>query len=147
MFNIAAINSMIVTVGYWGALAGYFSAGKNLAFGNIFSHLLNGLVMLLEAWVTPFPVRILHVVYSELYGLLYIAQSVIYFLVDGTVFYYFLDYSNPGLATGSIFGVIFVLQPLVQLAYYGIYRLREWSLTKCFPTEAQDDPDSIPTVV
>jgi len=136
LFNIAAVNSMIVTIGYWGLLYSYHGQRSligRLGYHNITSHLLNALLMLLDAMIAPLPVRILHVVYSNLYVLLYISATVIHWLISNKTkkFYYFLDYSNkPVVAVLVIVLGCIVVQPLLQFFFYGIYRLREWLLTK-----------------
>lgn len=134
LFNVAAVNALIVTIGYWGAIHSRMGAkslvGK-LGYHNITAHLVNSIVMLIEGVVTPFPVRLLHVVYSNLYGLLYVTASIIFWLASGQIFYSFLDYSKqPGLAAIVIVIGFCIFQPLMQLLYYGIYRFREWLLTR-----------------
>ncbi|XP_031564888.1 protein rolling stone-like [Actinia tenebrosa] len=137
LFNIAAVNSMIVTIGYWGLLHSKFgqkSLVGRIGYHNITAHLLNGVLMLLDVMLVPFPVRILHCVYSTIYGFLYVFATLIHWLASRKTkkFYDFLDYTNnPGLAAITVCICFFVIHPLFQLLLYFLYRFREWLLTKC----------------
>lgn len=143
LFNIAAVNSLIVTIGYWGLLHSNFGQSSlvgRIGYHNISSHLLNGVLMLLDAMVVPFPVRLLHCVYSTIYGVLYMFATLMHWLASGKTkrFYAFLDYNNPGLAAITIVLCVFVVQPLFHSLFYFLYRFREWLLTKCVRTTSAD---------
>lgn len=149
--NIAAVNSMIVTIGYWGLLHSKFgqkSLVGRIGYHNISAHLLNGVLMLVDAMVVPFPVRLLHFVYSNIYGLCYIIATVIHWLASGKTkkFYEFLDYSDkPGLAAITVVLCFFVVQPLLQLFFYFLFRFREWLETKCLRTPPEDAVNELPS--
>ncbi|EDO40160.1 predicted protein [Nematostella vectensis] len=130
LFNVCAVNSVIVSVGYWGLLHQKF--GRQATIGligylNINSHLINAVIMILDSMIHNVPVRIFHVVYSTIYGLIYFFTTIIVWLASGRVAYFFLDYSKrPGIAAIVIVGGCFVVQPLIQLMHYGLYRARIW---------------------
>lgn len=130
LFNVAANNAVIVTVGYWSLLYPLMASDAGLVEGesgfiNITVHLLNSVLMLMEVFMSALPVRLLHVMYAASYGLVYLMMTLVMWLITKGYIYYFLDFNRPGLAVGFIFLLLLVVQPLVQLLYYGLYSLRD----------------------
>ena len=84
------------------------------------------------------PVRILHVVYSLIFGVSYLLLTVIFWAADGTnargepYIYSFVDYNEtPGFSSGLVLGFVFVGQPLSQALLFGFYKLRCYLAKKC----------------
>ena len=129
LFNIAANNAIIVTLGYWCLLfpfvsSQYRSVEGERGFFNISVHLLNAVLMLIEISVSSLPVHLFHVIYAAIYGFIYLCMTLVYWLLTKSYIYYFLNFNNPGLALGFSLLLLVVVQPLSQLLYYGLYRLR-----------------------
>lgn len=126
-YVIAANNSILVTVVYWSFLYTDFKIREaDVAF-----HLLNSVFMLTETCVSAIPVRLFHVVYAILYGVIYLVFTVVYWLNGGTntsgdnYIYPILDYkSEPYAATVLVILYGLVGLPTAQLFNFGLFRLR-----------------------
>lgn len=99
---------------------------------NLHTHLFNGIMSVVDIWVTAVPIRLLSMVYAVTFGASYIAFSGIYYAANGTntndnpYIYSFLDYgSDPTTAIGIIVATLFVLLPLTHLICYSMYLMRE----------------------
>lgn len=100
---------------------------------NVHIHGLNGLVALIEVWLTGIPIRLLHFVYILLFAGTYGIFTGIHYGVNATgptgeryIYPIILDYdSEPGLAAGTIVisGVVCIL---VHFFFYLLYLLRHW---------------------
>ena len=98
-------------------------------------HGVNSIIMLLDNFFTAIPVRLLHVIYPIIYGAIYVIFSAIYFAFDPenhVVYPGLLDWRSPGVTIAVIVVVVGVLLPLIQLAWYGWYRLRLWTFRKFY---------------
>ena len=126
-YTIASNNSFMVTVVYWSLLYNGFKIGAvDVSF-----HLLNSVFMLTEACLSAVPVRLLHVVYAELYGVLYLIFTVVYWLSGGTntngdnFIYPIVDYeAKPYDAVLLILLYALVGLPASQLINFGLFKLR-----------------------
>ena len=131
-FIIAANNSLPVTVVYWTLLYTGFHVGEI----DITFHLLNSVFMLTETCLSSIPVRIFHMVYAMLYGILYVLFSVVYWLLGGTndsgdrFIYPILDYGGEpytAVVLVVLFGVVGL--PVAQLVHFGLFKLRSYLRT------------------
>ena len=118
-----------VLVLYWSLL----SSAQRPSFTDvsIVTHLVSGLVAVLDLWISGIPVNLLHFVYLMIYASVYVLFSGIYFGATGNVIYMkFLDYGDyPGLAVGGILGVLLLAIPgLHTVVYYLQYTLKYWIL-------------------
>ncbi|XP_013408086.1 protein rolling stone [Lingula anatina] len=95
-------------------------------------HVANTILVLIDTIVAGYPVRILHVVYVHAYGCVYVVFSVIYWAVDHTNVMYpvLLDWNGPGYTFISLGVVFLIVMPLLQLIYYGIFRLKLYCLKR-----------------
>ena len=126
-YIIAANNSLLVTVVYWSLLySGYKIGELDVTF-----HLLNSVFMVIETCVSSIPVRLYHVVYAMLYGVLYLVFTVVYWLLGGSdpagnrYIYPILDYeSEPSAAAILVVLYGLVGLPAAQLFNFGLFRLR-----------------------
>lgn len=126
-YEIAVNNSILVTIVYWSFLyTGFKIREIDVAF-----HLLNSVLMLTETCLSAVPVRLLHVVYAELYGILYTIFTVMYWLNGGTntegynYIYPIIDYeAKPYAAVVLIIIYALVGLPASQLLTFGLFKLR-----------------------
>ena len=98
-------------------------------------HGVNSIIMLLDNFFTAIPVRLLHVIYPAIYGAIYVIFTAIYFAFDTenhVVYPGLLDWRSPGVTIAVVIVVIGVLLPLIQLVWYGWYRLRLWTFRKFY---------------
>jgi len=127
-YIVASNNSIMVTIVYWSFLYdGSFKIGE----ADISFHLLNSVFMLTETCLSAVPVRLLHVVYAELYGLLYLFFTVVYWRSGGTdaegnhFIYPIVDYKDkPWAAALLVILYALVGLPTSQLINFGLFKLR-----------------------
>ena len=128
-YIIASNNSFMVTIVYWSFLYNGFKIREpDVAF-----HLLNSVFMLTETCLSAVPVRLLHVVYAELYGVLYVILTVVYWRSGGTningdnFIYPILDYENKPYAAAVLI-IVYGLAglPASQLIIFGLFKLRRY---------------------
>lgn len=100
---------------------------------NVHVHILNGVVALLEVWVTGIPIHLLHFIYMVLFASTYGVFTGIHYGINGTgidgerYIYPILDYeSQPGVAAGTVIVCILVVCPLIHVLFYLQYLLRDW---------------------
>lgn len=122
--NIVHVFSIIVTVVYFSAIYPTLHVSNSELFNDFNVHAINTIFVLIDAAICARPVRILHLVYPMIYGLVYIAFSVVVYGVSGTVIYNVLDYSQPLYPSITVPGLALFVIPVLQLAFYGIYRLK-----------------------
>ena len=130
LFIIGAEPAVLVTLLYWILLRG----GDLSSGGNLNTHLINGIVAILDLWIIGIPIHIFHVFYTFLFASTYAAFTGVYFAANGTglepgenYIYPVLDYeSNPGLAAGLILATAFVALPAIHGLFIVQYLLRNW---------------------
>ena len=127
LFNISTPWAIAVTILYWALLRTGTIDGVNLT-----THLVNGIVALIDVGVTRIPVRILHIFYSVTAAIIYLVFTGIYFAAGGTntrgdpYIYSVIDYgSNPSQSTGLALAVALIYYPIMFLIFYGLFLLRE----------------------
>lgn len=128
LFTIATGVTLTVVLLYWPLV---YTPDSSIDGLNINSHLTNGIMALLDVWISSTPVRILHMIYLQAFGAAYITFSGIYFAANGTndqgqpFIYSALDYGNsPGLAAGIVVAVVLVMLPIIHLIFYLQYVFR-----------------------
>ncbi len=112
---------------------------------NANTHLVNGLVSIVDLWVSGLPVNILHFIWIIIYGAIYGIFTGIYFVISGDIVYPVLDYENGiGLAVGLVVGVILVFFPLVHIMVFYLQYLIKFGLLHCYfrnqPQNSEDTP-------
>ena len=128
-YIIASNNSFMVTIVYWSFLYN----GSKIRESDVAFHLLNSVFMLTETCLSAVPVRLLHVVYAELYGVLYLIFTVVYWrsgatnIIGDNFIYPVLDYENKPYAT-AVFIIVYALAglPASQLIIFGLFKLRHY---------------------
>lgn len=117
---------------------------------NLMTHLINGIVALVDIFVTAIPVNFLHFVYLIAFSGAYSAFSGFYFIANGTnvegepYIYSVIDYGEtPGTAAALVVTVSLLYYPLIHIVVYGIGLLREGLLYLyqkycCVTTEDED---------
>ena len=128
LFTVSSEVAIGITLLYFGLLHDPESEIDDI---NAVTHLLNGLLSIIDVWVTGVPIRIYHFYFGIIYGSIYSVFTGIHhaaLVIPNTTdpIYSPLDYeSYPGVATFYSIFVPLVFLPLVHLFLYGNYLLRE----------------------
>ncbi|XP_072164282.1 protein rolling stone-like [Diadema setosum] len=143
LFNINVMIAPLVTVVYWSVLHDYSPPEEGevrnpLDVGlNVNVHAMNGILIILDLFVSAHPIRIVHWIYGLAYGLVYGIFTVIYWAAGGvnswgeTAIYPILDWGEiPGLTCAYAVGLLLVLG-VIQCIAYALYRLRLYISVKC----------------
>ncbi|XP_071489500.1 protein rolling stone-like [Diadema antillarum] len=138
LFNIYATSSILISVLYWGAIHVPGAVGL---YYDINFHLLNGLVALVEIFLTATVVRVLHFIYPFCLGVAFVAFSGIYWAAMGTdeegnrYIYPILDYSDrAALASGAAVGACFAVILIHVLVVWGFHKLKLLLVSKLCPS-------------
>ena len=129
LFTVGNGTALAITVLFWSVL---YRPEDSIDHISLVVHAVNGVVALLDIWVSGVPVRILHVIYTIFFCGVYSAFTGIYFAAggvndDGDRFVYpALNYEkDPGTASAYVILSSLVLVPLLHLFVWGVYLLRE----------------------
>lgn len=133
IFTIASVNSLVVTITYWSSI---YSGGEIDGL-IVNTNILASVLMLFEVAISNMPIRILHFIYSHVFGSIYVLFTVIYWAAKGTdkdgnhYIYESLDYQRyPGAAIFTVFFVLIVLQFMLHLFLFALFRFRAWLVSK-----------------
>ena len=126
LFTLATDLAVGVMLLYWTLL--YDSDMDTVDGVNANTHLINGLIALLEIWISGVPVNFVHFLYAIIFGVIYsIFTGVYYVISDDLIYDGVLDYDSAvGRAVGAIFGVVFVLIPLVHIVLFYLQHLAKF---------------------
>ena len=137
-----------VTILFWSLL---YNPSVELDGSNLIVHLVNGIIALVEIWVTGLPVHFLHFVYVQIFGACYSVFTGIYYatnltnLYDGGRYIYpVLDYvESPGIGSAIIFLVVLLFLPAIHLFFCLQYVVRYWLVYLIYGRKAGavDTPD------
>ena len=134
LFNIASVTSVVVTITYWSAVY----TGAEIGGLMVNQHILGPVFMLMEVIMSNIPIRLLHFIYSHIFSSIYVLFTVIYWGAGGVNkygqhhIYKLLNYEdNAGEAIFTVFFLLIVLQSLVHMFLYMLFRFRAWSVSKC----------------
>ena len=129
LFNIGTESAFIVLLLYWSLLY----RGGPISGATANSDLTNGLIALVDVWLSGTPVQFLHFIYLQACGIMYAVFTGIYYVADGTntrgdpYIYPVLNYgNNTALAVGLDIGVVLVLAPAIHVLWYFMYAARFW---------------------
>lgn len=117
LFLIGGEYAIAISILYWSLFYDPDSEHNLFSIDSLNLHMINGIIAMLDLWLSGIPVSIYHAIYSIAFGCVYVLFTAVYYMANGTdpggnrFIYQFLDYSShPGasfaLAIGS--AVIFV---------------------------------------
>ena len=150
LFTISAELAVVVSLLYW-----TFLSGRDAFSGtSLHIHLVNGIVALLDVWITGTPIHLFHHFYTLVFVSSYAAFTGVYYATNSTgregenYIYPVLDYSSsPGLAVGAVVGIALVVLPLIHVFFIAHYLVRNWitgRLHKKFQVYRKFLPDEEP---
>lgn len=126
--NIVQTFSIVVTVIYFAFI---FPTLNNAgSYNDLNLHAVNTAFVIIDFCISARPIQILHFYQPLLYGIAYIVFNVAYWSADtvNNIIYNVLDWNHPVFASIMCVVLAFVIVPLFQLAYFGLYRLK----LKCY---------------
>jgi hypothetical protein len=124
LFCVAAPVAFIVTVVYFTAVFPMRHRGVSIEDVNV--HMMNSVLIILELTFAALPIRLLHAVYTWLYGFIYVAFSAVYWSFNHANVMYpgVLDWNHPTTTVVVLVVLMFVGVPILQMLLFLIYRLR-----------------------
>ena len=127
LFNLGVNMAVVVPLLYWTLLY----SGGSVDGINANTHLVNGIIALVDVSFSGVPVRVLHFIYPLMFSSAYVVFTGIYFAVDGTnvmgdpYIYPVIDYEkSPGSAAGWVLAGCLIIIPLVNLLLFFLYSVR-----------------------
>lgn len=133
-FTIASVTSVVITITYWSAVY----PGVEIDGLIVNQHILSAAFMLIEVIISNIPIRLLHFIYSHVFSSIYVLFTVIYWGAGGTnekgqhYIYKVLNYEDKaGQAIFTVFFVLIIMQFLVHLFLFVLFRFRAWLVSKC----------------
>ena len=124
LYTIGNEFAFCIMVMYWTLIY----RGGTIDGVNANTHLFNGILSLVDMWVSGLPFNLLHFVYIMALSVVYSTFSGIYYIGGGGIIYPgVLDYDrSPGAAVGLNLGLTFVLLPVVHSLLYLMYLGKQW---------------------
>ena len=132
LFSLAMEVAIGVTILYWALLYNPDSGFDYFGDLNLMTHLINGIMAVVDIFVTGIPVHLFHVVYILGFSSTYISFAGIYFAAYGTnvqgepYIYGVIDYGSQPV-TAAIYTIVvgLIYYPLMHLLIYCLYLGRE----------------------
>ncbi len=142
-FSVCSEIAFVITILYWAILYDPNSPADALDGVNVNTHLVNGLVSIIDVFFFGVPVNLLHIIYPVSFGAAYASFSGIYWAANGTnpgnnerYIYSLLDYSkNPSFAAIIAILVVVLFIPLMHMVFYAIYLGRFWLVYAIFDSK------------
>ena len=136
LFTIGTEAAVAVVILFWSLL--YKGIGSYDVYDGHF-HLGNGLVGVLDLWVSGLPIRLLHFYILQIYAAAYVSFTGVYYAAGGTggtgrpgenatsYIYPPLDYAgHPGSAAGLCIATVLILPIIIHSFFYLQYVVRYW---------------------
>ena len=143
LFNINISVTPMISMVYFFVLYPYITR-ENPAYSagalDINLHGISTVIVLFELILSALPVRLLHVIYPSCFGFIYVIFSVVYWAFDhenNSLYPNILDWNYPGITVGVLSGLLFIMLPLLQLCWFGVYRLRLFVFCRIYGHEYQ----------
>jgi hypothetical protein len=128
LYNQIVISAIVVSIGYFTYI--YITDMETeptwlTELGNLHRHGFNSIVAIVDICLLAYPVRILHFIYTAIYGWLYAVVTFIYWSQnpEKNIIYQEIDYNKP-LAIFGYYILLTMLTFIMQLFHYFAYRLK-----------------------
>nr|XP_054767521.1 protein rolling stone-like [Lytechinus pictus] len=154
LLNINVAIAPLVSIIYWALLHDYSNDDDDsrdpLGDGiNVNVHGMNSVLILLDLFVSAYPLRIVHIIYCIIYSLTYALFSLIFWAAGGVdpygnrYIYPILNWEDiPGLTCAYMLGLAVILF-VVQCVMYGLYRLRVFLAGSCCRLSQDRENDTL----
>ncbi|XP_052823956.1 uncharacterized protein LOC106873558 [Octopus bimaculoides] len=128
LFDIASLAAIMVSCMYFITIFPQnHSHGESVTFQDLNTHAFNSLIVIFELVITAYPIRLLHVLYPFLFGIMYIIFNVIYWAQDqvkNVLYPDVVDWNFPEKTVLLLTFLLFVLIPVQQCLHFLVYKLR-----------------------
>ena len=145
LFVIGTEIAVAITIIYWPLIYNPNDSINGIRFN---THGTQAIIAVIELLAAGVPVRFYHFYFSMIFGAIFVVFSGIYYAAGGMnlagdpFIYSILDYgNNPGGAVGIIFGVVFLLLPIVHVLFYLAYVARYWVVYLIYSKCMSSTPD------
>ena len=135
LFSTVANGAIIVSVVYFAALyPQIYSKGQFPGAADFNLHGINSVIILLELALSALPVRLLHAVFTMVFGAAYVTMSALLyaFYSKDAIYPDVLDWNHPGATAGTVCGLILGAVPILQLVLFCLYKLRVFVFRKLY---------------
>jgi len=135
--NITGTMHLFITLAYWITVYPNRS-GEHLNEIGVNTHLIPGLYILMDVWVSATPRRLLHAYWPMLFVCCYLTFNFTYYLAGGLDYlgrpaiYPSMDWTKPGSTIPLMFVMVLVLMPLLHGVICTLYaaRVKLWRILK-----------------
>ena len=122
-FTIGNELAILVLILFWSLVY----KGEKITGVSANTHLINGLLAVVDVCITGLPVNLLHCIYLLILSSVYSTFSGVYFIITGDNIYSVLDYKNhTGGAVGLYLSLTFLLLPAVHFLIFILHLSRKW---------------------
>jgi hypothetical protein len=135
-YNLTAITAIVVTTSYFSYVyINDLQVEPTIIsmIGNLHRHGINTVVALIDIAIISYPIRLLHFIYTIIFGFCYSAVTYAYWLTNKkeNIIYVTLDYNKPILV--FIFFIILIfLTIFLQFSHYLVYRFKSYVKEKIY---------------
>ena len=133
LFTVGTEFAAAITILYWTLVYEPHSKHNFFSIDSLHIHLINGVLALVDLWLSGVPVRIYHALHSVLFAVSYVVFTGVYYAAGGTdpagnsFIYPFLNYkSNAGSAIGLGIICALVLMTIIHFFFYLQFIVRNW---------------------
>ncbi|RNA08556.1 rolling stone-like [Brachionus plicatilis] len=136
LYNLIVISTIVVTFTYFSFVFIMDLEAEPTWFaeiGNMHRHGFNSLVAIIDVILLAYPVRIMHFVYTSLYGWCYALVIFIYWIQDPktNIVYEQIDYNKPYQILG-IYILLTLLTLVMQILHFFAYQFKLYLKIKYF---------------
>ena len=125
--NLSSMAAPVVTTIYFLFIYPTMPQEEGLNIYDINIHVMNLVLILFDNSLSARPVRLLHIYQPILYGLVYMVFNIAYFFLEPpplNLIYPIFDWSQPLSADGASLALSLIGMPVLQMAFFGFYRLK-----------------------
>lgn len=123
---MATVSAFVITIFYWVVIGRNRSAELNSRPRTIHLHVTNSVLALIDIFMVAFPTRLLHFIYTVLYGVVYgFFMLIMHWTGVDSQIYGVVDWANtPGVAAGWLILAAIVMPTAIHSIAFGLYHLR-----------------------
>ena len=139
MYNVASVACILVTIAFWSLI---FPKIQDKLDGEgvliqVQLHAITSVIVVVEHCISAIPIRLPHMVFTLIYGALYVIFAGCVYAADHRYVLYprILDFRNPMNTAIVCVVTAFVGLPLIQLFLFALYKFRTWLFDKLCPEE------------
>ena len=133
LFTVGTEFAVAITLLYWTLFYEPHSKHNFFSIDSLHIHLINGILAIVDLWMSGVPVRVYHALHSVLFAISYVVFTGVYYAAGGTdpagnsFIYPFLNYeSSPGSAIGLGIVCALVLTTSIHFVFYLQFIIRNW---------------------